>query len=273
MEAADCGLLFIAIGTEMWYNQGSNMEGMPVERQARFRGGLTRHMTKRYYEAYDLRYRQVHERGLTWFGGRPAPIVAQTLDKYEISPGRPMLEIGCGEGGDAACLLEKGCNLTATDVSPAAIAFCREKYPCWHARFQVLDCLKDSLDARYDFIYAVAVLHMLVLDDDRQGLLAFVREHLTENGVGLVVVMGDGETRRSTNPAEAFDVQERTHEASGQRMQLASTSCRIVTWAEFREELTRAGLTIAEWGSTCWDDTPFAMYAVVKRGTCHATDV
>lgn len=228
---------------------------------------------KKYYEAYDQRYRQVHERGLEWFSGQPTPIVGEVLAKYGIAPDAPMLEIGCGEGSDAAFLLEKGCNVTATDVSPAAIAHCREKYPQWAERFAVLDCLKDTPDARYDFIYAVAVLHMLVPDEDRQRLLGFIREHLTENGVGLIVVMGDGEMRRATDISAAFDLQERTHGRSGQRLLLTSTSCRIVTREEFREEIHRAGLEIAEMGDTSWDGTPFAMYAAVKRGSGYASDI
>lgn len=218
-----------------------------------------------YYEAYDLRYQQVHERGLTWFSGEPTAIVKQTLEKYAVATDAPMLEIGCGEGNDAAVLLKNGCNLLATDVSAAAIAFCREKYPRWAASFRTLDCLKDELDARFDFIYAVAVLHMLVPDEDRQGLLTFIREHLTEDGVGLIVVMGDGKMQRATDISAAFDLQERTHGESGEVLQIASTSCRIVTREEFRAELERAGLTIAEMGDTAWDDTPFAMYAAVKR--------
>lgn len=221
---------------------------------------------KKYYEAYDLRYQQVHGRGLTWFGGQPTPIVAQTMTKYVVAKAAPMLEIGCGEGNDAAVLLGNGCNLMATDVSPAAITFCREKYPQWADSFRTLDCLRDTLDARFDFIYAIAVLHMLVLDEDRQGMLAFIREHLTAEGMGLIVVMGDGEVQRATDVEAAFDLQERTHGASGEVMQIASTSCRIVTRADFRAEIERAGLTIAEMGDTSWEDTPFAMYAVVKRG-------
>lgn len=221
---------------------------------------------KRYYEAYDLRYRQVHEAGLTWFGTQPAQIVTRTLAKHGIRPESPMLEIGCGEGQDAAALLAEGCNLLATDVSAEAIRFCRETYPGWAEHFVVLDCLKDDLPGRFDFIYAVAVLHMLVPDEDRQGLLRFIRNHLTVEGIGLVVVMGDGEMQRATDVNAAFDVQERVHEASGRTLVLASTSCRIVSRAEFWEELIRAGLEIVEMGDTSWDDAPFAMYAVVKRG-------
>lgn len=221
---------------------------------------------KRYYEAYDLRYRQVHEAGLTWFGAQPTPIVAEMMAKYGVRPEMPMLEIGCGEGQDAAVLLGAGCDLLATDVSPEAIRFCREKYPQWAAHFTALDCLKDDPDQRFDFIYAVAVLHMLVPDADRQRLLTFIRDHLTEKGVGLIVVLGDGVMCRATDVNAAFDVQERVHETSGRTLAIASTSCRIVTRSEFREEMTRAGLEIAELGDTSWDDAPFAMYAVVKRG-------
>ena len=130
----------------------------------------------------------------------------------------------------------------------------------------MLDALTDKLDARFDFIYAVAVLHMLVPDEDRQALLTFIREHLTEKGFGLVVTMGNGEIERATDITQAFDVQSRVHEASGQAVEIASTSCRIVTRETFRREIEAAGLIIAEMGDTSWDGTPFAMYAIVKRG-------
>ncbi|MBE5811722.1 MAG: class I SAM-dependent methyltransferase [Clostridiales bacterium] len=221
---------------------------------------------QRYYEAYDLRYRQVHGQGLEWFSGMPTPIVAEALQKCGISPETPMLEIGCGEGHDAAFLLGKGCNLLATDVSPAAVDFCRAKYPEWAEHFDVLDALADPLEARFDFIYAVAVLHMLVPDEDRNRLLTFIREHLTENGFGLVVTMGDGEMQRATDITKAFDVQARVHEGSGKTVEIASTSCRIVTRDDFRREIEGAGLVITEMGDAVWDDVPFAMYAIVKRG-------
>lgn len=228
---------------------------------------------QKYYEAYDLRYRQVHEVGLAWFGGEPTSVIARVMAEYGIAPETPMLEIGCGEGGDAAALLAQGCNLLATDVSPEAVRFCREKYPRWASRFAVLDCLREGLGRRFGFIYAVAVLHMLVLDEDRQGLLTFIREHLSEQGLGLIVVMGDGRLQRTTDVSAAFDVQERTHGPSGRRLQIASTSCRIVTRETLREEMARAGLQVVGMGDTAWEDAPCAMYALVKRGDCHATDV
>lgn len=221
---------------------------------------------KKYYEAYDLRYQQVHGQGLEWFDNEPTPIVAQVMGDHAVGRDAEILEIGCGEGRDAALLLQEGYDLLATDVSPRAVQHCREKYPRWAERFQPLDCLKDDLPRRFDFIYAVAVLHMLVLDEDRQGLLRFIGSHLKENGTGLIVVMGDGEMQRATDISAAFDLQERRHGASGRVMQLASTSCCMVTRETFREELLRAGLHIAALGDTTWSDAPAAMYAVVKQG-------
>lgn len=228
---------------------------------------------KKYYEAYDLRYQQVHEKGLEWFDAQPTAAVAQTLQRYAIGKDAAILEIGCGEGRDARALLENGYSLTATDVSPRAVQFCRTKFPRWQEHFQVLDCLKDNPPQKYDFIYAVAVLHMLVPDEDRQALLRFIGTHLTETGVGLVVVMGDGEMQRATDVNTAFDLQERRHQATGQVLKLASTSCRMVTREAFRGEILRAGLSIAEMGDTHWADAPAAMYAVVKKGETYATDV
>ena len=48
-----------------------------------------------YYEAYEERYRAIHEKGLRWAGERPTPIVAETAARY-CPPGAAILEIGCG---------------------------------------------------------------------------------------------------------------------------------------------------------------------------------
>ena len=76
---------------------------------------------RKYYEAYDDRYRQVHDSNLHWFDREPSEIVKQTIDAYGIVQTDKILEIGCGEGRDAACLLRAGYDLLATDISPEAI--------------------------------------------------------------------------------------------------------------------------------------------------------
>ena len=84
-------------------------------------------MERKYYEAYDDRYRQIHSRNLQWFDDAPTPIVAETICKYGIREHQRILELGCGEGRDAYPLLKQGYPVLATDISPAAIAYAKKK--------------------------------------------------------------------------------------------------------------------------------------------------
>ena len=216
-----------------------------------------------YYKAYDARYETVHAAGLAWFGGGVTPAVAALAER--LPAGARVLEIGCGEGADAMFLLSRGFDVLATDVSPAAVGWCRQKFPDHAECFRVLDALADPLEERFDAVVAVAVLHMLTEDADRARLLAFIRDHLKTGGTGLVVVMGDGEAAFATDPAQAYDVQERVHQPSGRSVCIASTSCRVVSCGDFHQELRQAGLIITESGATQWDGSDFAMYAIVGR--------
>ena len=220
---------------------------------------------KKYYEAYDDRYRQVHKENLHWFDENPSEIVRETVEKYGISMKSKILEIGCGEGRDARFLLNGGYNLLATDVSSEAVAYCRKHDSEHREQYAQLDCLKDKLENCFDFIYAVAVVHMLVLQEDRDGFYGFFREHLFADGVGLICSMGDGVVERSSDISNAFDTQERIHEQSGKSLQIASTSYRAVSFDTFREEIRRNGLEILDLGLTdIQPDYWKMMYAVVK---------
>ena len=226
---------------------------------------------RKYYEAYDDRYRQVHEKGLEWFSEDASRIVAETMGKYGIVKNSCILELGCGEGRDAKALFEQGYDLIATDVSPEAIRHCKEKLPQFAERFHVLDAVAGQAEERYDFVYAIAVMHMLVEDADRLAFLRFVRDSLCDEGMALLCMLGDGEAERSSDIATAFDTQERQHGATGRSVCIAGTSCRIVSFATLLDELAASGLEVAEHGFTTVEEYaipgvfPQMMYAVVKR--------
>lgn len=223
-------------------------------------------MERKYYEAYDDRYRQVHSENLRWFMEDPSQIVSDVIAEFGISKTDKLLEIGCGEGRDARFLLENGYDLLTTDISAEAIAYCRKEMPRYRENFQVLNCLADRLDGKFDFIYAVAVIHMLVLNEDRNGFYRFVREHLKENGIALICTMGDGIMERESDISNAFDLQERLHEESGQTVCIAGTSYRAVSFETFRRELAENSLLILKEGLTeVVPDYGEMMYAVVKR--------
>lgn len=218
-----------------------------------------------YYNAYDLRYRQVHAQNLQWASDEPTPIVAQTLGRYPLPSGAKLLEIGCGEGRDALPLLRQGRRLLAVDVSAEAVDYCRDKYPEFAGNFRVMDCVAGQMEERFDFIYSVAVLHMLVEDSDRKSFYRFIREHLNPGGLALICTMGDGTLERRTDPHTAFELQERIHTQTGQAVCIAATSCRMVSFETFRAELAESGFTIAEEGFTAVEpDFSRMMYAVVR---------
>ena len=222
-------------------------------------------MERKYYEAYDDRYRQVHREGLQWFYDDPTPIVMETVKAFGIAKEQKLLELGCGEGRDAYPLLKQGYDLLATDISPAAIRYAQKKWPQFADRFAVFDCVAGRMDAKFDVIYAVAVAHMLVEDADRNAFYGFIREHLTPNGIALICTMGDGQMERETDTHTAFELQKRTHEQTGREVQIASTSCRMVSFDTFREELRRNDLQILQEGITASPpDFSQLMYAVVK---------
>ena len=220
---------------------------------------------RKYYEAYDDRYRQVHSENLQWFAEAPSKIVSQVIERFNIQTDSSILEIGCGEGRDARPLLKQGFQLMATDISPEAISYCQSRDPEHAGCYRVLDCVYGQTDERFDFIFAVAVLHMLVEDDDRAAFCRFIRNHLSSNGIALICTMGNGAFERSSDISTAFDLQQRTHEGSGRILSVAGTSCRMVSFTTFESELAQAGLSILEMDSTSVEpDFAQMMYAVVK---------
>lgn len=222
-------------------------------------------MGKKYYEAYDDRYKQIHGQDLQWSSETPSKIVAETIRDFSLSADSDILEIGCGEGRDAYSLLAQGFHVLATDVSSEAVGYCKKKFPGFSTHFQVFDCVTEKLCAKFDFIYAVAVVHMLVLDDDRNAFYGFIREHLDADGIALICTMGDGHLERQTDIHTAFDLAERIHSGTGKAVQIANTSCRIVSFATFEEELARNGLEIVKQGMTAVEpDFPQMMFAQVK---------
>ena len=42
-------------------------------------------MQRKYYEAYEDRYRQIHEQNLQWFCETPSPIVLETIREFSFS--------------------------------------------------------------------------------------------------------------------------------------------------------------------------------------------
>ena len=219
---------------------------------------------KKYYAAYEERYKAAHEQGVSWASNQNSPIVLEIIKKYNIQSDHELLEVGCGEGRDSRAVLENGYHLMATDISKEAVTYCKKTMPGFKEHFSVLDCLSDTLDKQFDFIYGIAVIHMLVLDHDRDGFYQFIYNHLKPDGLALICTMGDGEFEMQSDISRAFELQERNHESG--TMMVAGTSCRMVSFKTFDDELRRNGLKVVEKGITsALSEFDSLMFAVVQK--------
>ena len=219
---------------------------------------------KKYYEAYDERYKTAHLKGVSWSSEKSSPIVLDIIKKYKINASSTILEIGCGEGRDSKTVLESGYNLFATDISKEAIEYCKNIMPLYKAHFGILDCLNDKHQNKYDFIYSVAVIHMLVLEEDRNLFFRFINEHLTKDGIALICTMGDGMTEMQSDINDAFKLYEREHKSG--KIVVAGTSCRMVSFETFESEIKSNNLIMIEKGITsALPDFDSLMFAVVRK--------
>ena len=221
---------------------------------------------RKYYAAYEERYKTAHANGVSWSSDENTPIVMEVIDRYKIRREHKLLEIGCGEGRDSRTVLDHGFPLMATDISEEAIAYCRQQMPRYEKHFSVLNCLSARLEETFDFIFAIAVVHMLVLDEDRDGFYRFIRSHLTAEGKALICTMGDGTAEYRSDPETAFTLQKRIHGGTGREVSVAGTTCRMISFDTFRRELADSRLQTEEMGLTAAEpDFNSLLYAVVGR--------
>ncbi len=218
----------------------------------------------KYYEAYDKRYKQVHDKGLSWSSNNNTKIVEEIINKYHLE-NKNILEIGCGEGRDARYLLNKDYSVLATDISQEAINYCIKNDITHKNNYKVLDVLNDNSKDKYGFIYSVACLHMLVLDEDREKYYEFIYNHLEDNGYALVLSMGDGIKESTSDISKAFDDIKRTHQETKQEIEVAATSCRIVNFDTFFKEISNK-FEVIEYGITTIEEHfDKIMYILIKK--------
>lgn len=210
----------------------------------------------KYYKAYDDRYCQFHSQtGKAWAGSKASVILKDILSQY--SPKSKILEIGCGEGQNAMFLKQQGFDVIASDVSSEAISWCKnlaKNNNIDSDMFFVLDILNNNFSKKFDVIYSVSTLHMLVLDDDRKKFWDFIYDHLKNDGSAVVTVMGDGvKERDNCDISKAFDIIEKryfdsdTMTLTDKKVNVASTSNRIVNWDTLFNEIKKSNLEVVKY--------------------------
>lgn len=224
-------------------------------------------MKNDYYKAYDKRYRQTYENNSLWEISERTKEVIDTLKKYKITKNSNILELGCGEGRDAIYLLDNGYNVLGVDYSFTVIDKCNELTNYKYVNnFKQLDLIENSLNEKFDFIYSVAVIHMFVLDKHRNKFYNFIYDHLKDNGIALIISMGDGTLEINSDLEKAFDDTKRVNINTNKEIMVASTSCRVKKIDEMKKEIQLNNLEILE--EKIIDDVPSfnkCMLFIVKK--------
>ena len=203
---------------------------------------------KKYYEAYDLRYKRIHEDGQLWFKNAPTPELLDWITVQNVPLEDAILEVGCGEGRDAIYLANNGYKVAGTDVSEEAINICKTKSD--ENQLKIEWFKEDFIEIEdidlpsYNWIYSIGTLHMLVDDEDRRQFLANLYTRLNKNGRLLLVSKGDGITSFKTKKEEAFDLVERFHYLEDKKYSLEATSFCRKTWEEHLKEIEAVGFKI-----------------------------
>lgn len=220
-----------------------------------------------YYKAYEKRYKQIHSQNYLWSTTKETPDVIKIIKNEKITHNDKILEIGCGEGRDAIFLLNNNFDVLALDYSNAAIEKCKElskhKYD---NNFRQFDIISDELDEKFDFIYAISVIHMFLYQKHRDKFYSFIYNHLKPNGSALIVSMGDGEKVYESDARKAFENVERTVINNDKLVNVATTSCKIVDWNNFEYEINKNNLIIKrKWISYTIPEFNPAMCAIVYK--------
>ena len=206
---------------------------------------------KKYYLAYDERYKQIHSKGFLWEKTENSGIVFSTIKKYNITPKNNILDLGVGEGRDSIFLLKQGYNVTGVDCSAEAIKTCENlalENKIENFDFRVVDIVKGGMENEYfDFIYSIAVLHMLCTEEDRKGFYQFINTHLKENGIALISILGDETSELVTDYQNAFDNRTRYHSETDSYVVVANTSFKMVSKQTFFDEIKSNGFNILEY--------------------------
>ncbi len=122
---------------------------------------------------------------IPWGDMGPNPNFVSWPGRAELETrGKRALQIGCGLGDDAEFLSGMGFDVTAFDIAPTAIEWCRNRFPGSTVSYEIADLLAPPVEWRghYDFVLEVYTIQALPRD---------LREAALQQLAGFVAPGGD----------------------------------------------------------------------------------
>ncbi|MBS2011285.1 MAG: class I SAM-dependent methyltransferase [Deltaproteobacteria bacterium] len=125
-----------------------------------------------------------------WADLVPNPSLVEWFERAELRAKRALV-VGCGLGDDAEWLAARGLTVTAFDVAPKAIAWCRERFPASAVEYRVADLFAPPAEwtRAFDFVFEAYTLQSLP-QAIRATATSMVPRFVAPGGTLLVVARG-----------------------------------------------------------------------------------
>jgi SAM-dependent methyltransferase len=129
---------------------------------------------------------------IPWANLAPNPELLRWLDKNAAQgAGQRALVVGCGLGDDAELLAERGFDVTAFDISPEAIEWCKRRYPDSKVEYVAADLFELPTEWRGKFHFLFEANTLQVLPSElRSAAISAMVNCVTRDGSLLVIARG-----------------------------------------------------------------------------------
>jgi len=221
-------------------NAGAAINGDLIAEETRAAVARRRSPTTEFAEFWEEFYRS----GDRW-SGRPNPILVEYAEK--LQPGT-VLDLGCGEGGDARWLAEHGWRVTAVDVSATVLARAAARIPHPGIDWQRHDLAESFPEGSFDLVSA-QYLHSPV-DFPRTQILQAAAQSVAPGGLLLIV--------GHATPGPDQQHSDHPHFPTPEEV-LAALALPEDTWRVDRADLTTREATAADGHPTPLTDTILAL--------------
>lgn len=128
---------------------------------------------------------------IPWAHLAPNPNLVGWLDAHPLPAEGRGLTVGCGLGDDAEELARRGLRVTAFDVAPTAIAWCKKRFSNSPVCYEVADLLNPpaAWTGRFDFVLESYTLQALPPELRERAVRSLAR-FLSPSGMLLLICRG-----------------------------------------------------------------------------------